>query len=117
MVAATVEVLRKAMIDKNVAALDKVSDENLSYGHSSGKVENKHEFIENIRNGKSDFISIRLSEQNITIDHHVAIVRHIMDADTNDGGKKGNIKLKILLVFILKNGEWKLIARQAVKWQ
>ena len=38
-----------------------------------------------------------------------------MSATTNDGGKPGVVKLKVLLIFQLENGSWKMIARQAVK--
>ena len=50
-VAATVEKLRMAMIDANKTELEKLVAEKLSYGHSSGKVEDKNSFVSNIING------------------------------------------------------------------
>jgi ketosteroid isomerase-like protein len=44
-----------------------------------------------------------------------AIVRHLFDGTTNDGGKPGTVKLKILLIFEKQGKDWKLLARQAVK--
>lgn len=111
-----VEVFRTAMIDGDKTTLEKVTSEFLSYGHSSGRVENKQEFIENIAGGKSDFITMKLSEQVITVTNKkVALVRHILDADINEGGKPNTIKLKVLLVFQKEKAGWILIARQAVK--
>jgi ketosteroid isomerase-like protein len=79
-------------------------------------VENKSEFIENIASGKSDFITMNLSEQVITITNEkVALVRHMLDADILDGGNPNTIKLKVLLVFQKDKAGWILIARQAVK--
>lgn len=114
-VAAQVESLRKAMVDADKATLEKVSDEKLSYGHSSGKIEDKTTFVSNIVNGKSDFVTIDLSEQKIAITGNTAIVRHTFSADTNDGGVAGHVKLYILLVWGKEDGQWKLLARQAVK--
>ena len=114
-VSIAVEKLRKAMIDGNRTALENATADSLSYGHSGGKVENKTEFVENIASGKSDFVTIDLSEQTITISHNIAIVRHVLNAATNDGGKPGTVKLKILLVWEKEKREWKLLARQAVK--
>ncbi len=57
-VAAKVEALKKAMIDADSISLDKLTTEQLSYGHSGGMVENKKEFIAKIISGKSDFVSI-----------------------------------------------------------
>lgn len=114
-VADRVEQLRKAMIDKNRVALELLTADSLSYGHSGGKTENKSSFVENIASGKSDFLNIEISEQTISIVNRNAIVRHTLLADTNDGGKAAKIRLKILLVWVKEKGEWKLLARQAVK--
>ena len=115
-VAKTVEVLRTAMIDGDKTTLEKVTSDHLSYGHSSGRVENKQEFVESIVSGKSDFESIKCSEQIISLTNKkVALVRHTLDADILDGGKPNTIKLKVLLVFQKEKAGWTLIARQAVK--
>lgn len=114
-VAAAVEKLRKAMIDGNKADLESVVSEKLSYGHSGGLVESKTEFVEKIVSGKSDFVTIELKDQVISISEKTAIVRHKLNATTNDGGKPGEVHLLILLVFQKENKQWKLLARQAVK--
>jgi ketosteroid isomerase-like protein len=114
-VAAAVEKLRKAMIDGDGAALESVAAENLSYGHSGGSVENKAAFVEHIAGGKSDFVTIELSEQTISVNDKFAVVRHTLNAATNDNNKPGIVKLKVLLVWHKEKGEWRLWARQAVK--
>jgi len=116
-VSAAVEALRKAMVDPNMEALEKITLPELSYGHSSGVVQNQTEFIEALTSGKSDFVSIDLSEQSITIVNNTAVVRHFLSAVTNDGGKPGQTKLSILLVWQKQKGDWRLLARQAVKVQ
>lgn len=114
-VAQAVELLRKAMVDANRADLDAIASEKLSYGHSSGKVEGKKDFVENIASGKSDFISIELNDQTISVSGNTAVVRHELHAKTNDGGKPGEAHIKILLVFQKHGGKWLMLARQAVK--
>ena len=107
--------LTDAMISGDRAALNESVSDSLSYGHSGGHVEGKDEFVEKLASGKSDFVSINLSEQSISINGNTAIVRHNLDAQTNDGGKPATVKLKVLLVFTKEHGDWKLLARQAVK--
>ena len=114
-VSAAVEFLRKAMIDADKAGLQKVTAVQLSYGHSSGRVEDKATFIENIVSGKSDFVTIDLTNQTVAVAGDAAIVRHTLSATTNDGGTPGTVKLNILLVWQKQKGQWKLLARQAVK--
>lgn len=110
-----VETLRKALIDPDQSTLDKLAADELSYGHSSGMVQDKTAFIEALTSGKSDFVTIDLSEQTVKVVDNTAIVRHHFSATTNDGGKPGSVKLSILLIWQKQKGQWRLLARQAVK--
>lgn len=117
-VAAATEKFRKALVDGDGATLNKLTDDKLTYGHSGGATpETKKEFIENMVNGNSDFVTIDLTNQTVVVDGATAVVRHRLVASTNDKGKEpGSVDLLILLVWHKnKAGEWKLLARQAVK--
>jgi ketosteroid isomerase-like protein len=114
-VAAAVEFMRKAMVDGDKANLTKLAAADLSYGHSSGKIQNKAEFVEAIASGASDFVTIDLTEQTIKVAGTTAIVRHKLNAQTNDGGKPGTTALGVMLIFQKQNGAWLLLARQAYK--
>lgn len=114
-VADAVEVLRKAMVDGDSIMLDKLTVEQLSYGHSGGHVDTKKEFVHKLTSGGSDFVTIELTEQTISVSNKVAIVRHKLNAQTNDNGKPGTVHLSVLLVWQKHHGDWKLLARQAVK--
>jgi ketosteroid isomerase-like protein len=113
-VAANVESLRKAMVDADKLTLEKLTDEKLTYGHSGGKIEDKPTFVNNIVSGKSDFVSIELADQTIAVTGNTAIVRHTLNAATNDNGKAAEVHLYVLLVWVKDGGQWKLLARQAV---
>ena len=110
-----VEQLRVAMINGDKVVLGKLTDEKLSYGHSGGHIDGKKEFVEKLASGASDFVTIDLSEQTISISEKVAIVRHTLNAKTNDGGKPGEVHLKVLLIWQKGKNGWKLLARQAIK--
>ena len=114
-VAAAVDQLRQAMFDVDQSKLESLVSDQLSYGHSSGVIDDKKTFVDKIVTGKSDFVSIDLSEQTITVSDKTAIVRHLFKAKTNDGGKPGEVQLRIMLVWQKQKGGWKLLARQAVK--
>lgn len=114
-VAAAVETLRKAMIDGDQKALEAIAAEQLSYGHSGGKVEDKKTFVSTLASGKSDFVTIDLSDQTISVSGETAIVRHTLNATTNDGGKPGTVALHIMTVWQKQHKHWVLLARQAVK--
>jgi ketosteroid isomerase-like protein len=113
-VTAAVESLRKAMVDADKTTLEKLADDKLSYGHSGGKIENKPTFVENIVSGKSDFVTIELTDQTVSVKGTTAIVRHNLNASTNDNGKAGEVHLHVLTVWVKEGAQWKLLARQAV---
>ncbi len=114
-VADAVEQLRMAMVNPDKAVLEKLTSGKLSYGHSSGMVEDQKVFIEKLIRGQSDFVSIDLTEQSISISEKVAIVRHILAAKTNDGGRPGEVRIRVLLIWQKEKGGWKLLASQAVR--
>jgi len=107
--------LRLALIDPTVANLGEISSMDLTYGHSSGKMENQAQFIEALVSGSSDFASASFENQTIQVKNNVAIVRHNLAADVLDGGKANSIKIGVLLVWQKEKGSWKLLARQAYK--
>lgn len=114
-VATAVEALRKAMVDADKTALENLTAKELSYGHSNGNIEDKTTFVDVITSGKSDYVSIDLTNQTIVLAGDNAIVRHLLSAVTKDGGKPGALKLSVLLVWQKQAKNWVLIARQAVK--
>ncbi len=114
-VADAVETLRNAIVDADEAALKEIALDELTYGHSSGNLENKAEFVEALTSGKSDFKNMDLTNQTITVVDKTALVRHELKADIVDNGNQASIHLGVLLVWQKQKGNWKLLARQAYK--
>ncbi|WP_345954185.1 nuclear transport factor 2 family protein [Mucilaginibacter sp. PAMB04168] len=111
-----VEKLRTLMVNPDSAALSAMASEKLTFGHSSGKIQNKQEFLHSFISGDTDFTSLEFSDQTITVSGSTAIVRHTLTGATNDKGKApGTAKLLIILVWQKVKGQWVLLARQAVK--
>lgn len=114
-VASVVEKLRAAMVDPDQAVLKDLTSPLLSYGHSGGKIDTQASFIGALMDGSSDFVSITLSDQTISVSGNVAVVRHTLSGATNDGGKPGNVTIKVLTVWQKEGSQWRLLARQAVR--
>ncbi|MGE6394080.1 nuclear transport factor 2 family protein [Chryseobacterium scophthalmum] len=110
------EKLRLAMISGEKSALESLIVPELTYGHSGGHIDDAKEFVEKLVSKKSDFLTIDITDQNISIVGNTAIVRHHFNATTADLGKApGDVTLDILLVWTKIKKDWKLLARQAVK--
>lgn len=112
----TLETLRKGIVDADRGLLSSVAADKLVYGHSSGKVQNKTEFIEEIVSKiPFDYTSVDFGEQTVTVSGNVAVVRHIYSADAVGNGTNTHIRIGNMLVFQKQRGGWKLLARQAYK--
>ena len=110
-----VDKLHKAIIDGDSDKLHAITTEELTYGHSSGSIENRQEFIEALTSGTSDFAKIKMSDKEVVQKGNTAWVRFIMDADVISDGKTAPITLKVLYIWVKDSSDWKLLARQAVK--
>jgi len=114
-IADRIENLRKAMLSPNKSVLEESVADQLSYGHSSGLIEDKAAFVEDIVSGKTVFTAIDFSNQTIRIVDNIAIVRHHMTGATNNNNVPVKIDIIVLQVWQKQNTVWKLIARQAAK--
>jgi hypothetical protein len=110
-----VEALRKAMLAADKAKLEELVADQLSYGHSAGKLETKTEFVEVIASKKTIYKSITLTDTSTAVVGSNAIVRHTFAAETEAGGKSGSAKVGVLQVWHKDGGRWKLLARQAFR--
>lgn len=115
-VEAATERLIQAMLKPTAAALNQLASDKLSYGHSSGAVETKEQFVQTLVSGASVFEEIQLSDQTVDVQENTAIVRHVLSAKTNDPGKgPADIRIGIMLIWVKSDGSWQLFARQAFK--
>ncbi len=111
----SIDQLHKAMLDADESALVNLTIAELTYGHSGGLIEDKNAFVENLVSGNADFETMDISDLVMTLKEDVAWARCVMDASVVDGGERKSVVLKILYVWTLDDGDWKLLARQAVK--
>jgi len=101
------------MVAGDKPALEKLAMDELSYGHSSGRLENKAEFIATLTSGKAGFSAIELNDQTVNVVDKIALVRHVFNGTRRKEGDK--MKLAILTVWLQQPDQWKLLARQAAK--
>ena len=64
-------------IQSGVVHVSALTLDGLSYGHSSGLVQDKAAFIEPLATKRASFPSITLSDRSVSIVGHDAIARHV----------------------------------------
>jgi hypothetical protein len=114
-VAQAVEAFRNAMLKADRSQFEALTADQLSYGHSAGRVENKAQFINGATSGQSRWKFITLTDQSTQIVGNTAIVRCTFTGESERDGKTNPVKLGVLMVWNKQDGHWKLLARQAVR--
>ena len=110
-----VDILIQAMIRADKPVLESLTADDLSYGHSIGKIENKTQFIDAVVIGPFDYLSGNISDQTIKITKDVGVVRDVFTFKYKNNTEEGEMKLGVLLVWQKQSGKWKLLARQGYK--
>ena len=114
-VAQAVEDFRKAQLAKDRNQFETLCADQMTYGHSSGRIETKKQFIDDATGPRSVWKFIELSKQTIQIVGDNAVVRNIFTGENVSAGKTNAINIGILMVWKKHDGRWKLLARQAYK--
>ncbi|HEY6983495.1 nuclear transport factor 2 family protein [Reyranella sp.] len=108
--------LTKAMLSADKAKLESLVADQLSYGHSSGAVQDKAAFVDVIVSKKTVYKSIELSKQTVAIAGTDAIVRHAWMSESGSGDSNWTMsKISVLQVWQKQGSSWKLLARQGFK--
>jgi ketosteroid isomerase-like protein len=115
-VAQAVDHLTDAMLHKNIAQLQALTADTLTYGHSSGKIQDKKAFIADIETGKSAFKTLEMQNQTITVSGDVALVRHHFSAQALKGTEVVPTEIENFQIWQKQKGKWLLVGRQAFKF-
>ena len=116
-VMATLEAMAKATIAKDVATLDKIYSDDITYAHSSALTETKAQVLKNVQ-GPSVAEFMKFSDTTIRIYGDVAVAKGVVDFRNGPPGKMLDNHLNILWVMVRRpqgpHG-WQIVARQTTR--
>jgi ketosteroid isomerase-like protein len=110
-----VEALRKAGLTQDKAKLEQLFGDQLSYGHSDGRVEDKATVINGVMTRKAVVKSVDFPELKVAIVGPTAVTRHLYVSESETDGKPNSVKIGALETWTKQDGGWKLLARQGYK--
>ena len=105
----------KASIAADKAKLEALLADQLSYGHSDGRIETKAMFIDLLVSKKAVLKSIVITEPTVTVAGNNAIARHAAAYEWEADGKPGSAKVAVMQVWTKNGSTWKLLARQTFR--
>ena len=116
-VMATLEAMAKATIAKDVATLEKIYGDDVTYAHSSALNETKAQVLKNIQ-GPSVAEFMKFSETTIRVYGDVALAKGVVDFRNGPPEKMLDNHLDILWVLVRRaqgpHG-WQIVARQTTR--
>lgn len=109
------EEFRMAFINPDESTLLRLTSKDLTYGHSSGVIENQAEFINALMNGPSKYLNVSTSDQTIHLVDNIALVRQNFMAEIKNSENLSKLNLGVLLIWKKEKSGWQLLARQGFK--
>ncbi|HEY6088717.1 MAG TPA: nuclear transport factor 2 family protein [Gemmatimonadaceae bacterium] len=104
-----------AMVKQDVAVLDFLLDEDLSYVHTDGGMQSKNEFIEMIRSRRLIYESIEPSEVHVRVYSGAAIATGVSQMRVRSAAGVSSFRIRFTETYAHKAGRWLLAAWQATR--
>lgn len=115
-IAKNLEAFRAAQAAGNAELLSALCAEELSYSHSSAKIDTKASLLDGVAKANYKWTSLEYKDPTIRVVGPAAIVRFnfVGEQEFNDG-KKTPQNLHILMNWQKQGNDWKLLSRAATK--
>jgi ketosteroid isomerase-like protein len=119
--AAEAEVLRaddrrfEAMRKGDWATLDAALADDLTYVHSSARLESKKEHLANLRAGKPHYRGIAPRERHARVHGDVGIVNGVSDMHVENAGKEQRFTVRYLAIYTKIGEQWRMLGWQSTR--
>jgi len=105
----------EAMMKQDVAALDTLLDEELTYVHTGGELDSKAEFIDLIRSRRLVYESISPSDVQVRVRDGVAIATGLSQMRVRSATGVSSFGIRFTEVYVRRGGRWLLTAWEATR--
>lgn len=100
----------QALLNRDVATLDRIWADDLTFINLRGELLNKQNRMENIRTGATAFTSIRLSDENIRTYGQAAVATFRVALEARYSGQEGSGDYRATTVWARPRGTWQMVA-------
>ena len=105
----------EAMRKGDWAALDAVLADDLTYVHSTARLESKAEHVANLRAGKPHYRHIAPRERRVRVLGGVGVVDGVSEMHVESDGREQRFTVRYLAVYGKAGEHWRLIAWQSTR--
>ena len=105
----------QAALAADVATLDKLLSDDLTYCHATGAKDTKSTYLEKIRTGRPKYLELEFEKLEAKVSGDVAIANSTVHMRSVSAGAEQTVKLVLLHVYVKQQGQWRLLAHQSSK--
>lgn len=109
------EKLRESLLNRDSVALMNLLSDDVTYGHSNGLNQSKEQVVRSVMSAAHDYRKITVRDAKVRLYVQSAVVNMEADVYLLLEGKPLEMNMDILLVWVYRGGDWKLVARQSVR--
>jgi ketosteroid isomerase-like protein len=104
-----------ALINSDVAALERIYDDSLIYTHSNGSVDNKSAYVGNIKSSVTKYQSMKRDDIKVSVYGATALVTCHWEVHVLSRGNKIDTNARYIHVYVKRKDGWKMVAHQATR--
>jgi ketosteroid isomerase-like protein len=105
----------EAMRKGDWAALDAALADDLTYVHSTARLESKAEHVANLRGGKPHYRGIAPRERTARVHGNIGVVNGVSEMHVERDGKEQRFTVRYLAVYAKSGSDWRMIAWQSTR--
>jgi ketosteroid isomerase-like protein len=105
----------EAMRKQDWVALDAALADDLTYVHSTARLESKAEHIGNLKAGKPYYRGIAPRDRKARVHGDVGIVNGVSEMHVENAGKEQRFTVRYLAVYARTGAAWRMIAWQSTR--
>ena len=104
-----------AMVKGDWAALEAALADDLTYVHSTARLESKAEHMANLRAGKPYYRGAAPRDRRVRVHGHVGVVNGVSEMHVDNAGKEQRFTVRYLAVYAKSGARWRMIAWQSTR--
>ena len=105
----------EAMRKEDWPALEAVLADDLTYVHSTARLESKAEHVGNLRDGKPHYRGIAPRDRTARVHGSVGVVNGVSEMHVENAGKEQRFTVRYLAVYATAGEQWRMIAWQSTR--
>ena len=105
----------RAMLQADGTTLDQILANELTYTHSSGRVDSKAQLVHSLQSGELKYDSISADDVSVRTYGDSAVVRGRARMKVQSGEQKLDLQIRYTDVYVRHGGRWQLVAWQSTR--